>query len=72
MLGRFEYEDSGILDKTHLRFFTLNTAKRLFTQNGYKIDHVGYSGVASKFKILPTFLAFQFIIVARKTREKRV
>lgn len=29
-LGQFDYKESGILSKGHLRFFTLKTAKRLF------------------------------------------
>ena len=29
MLGRFEYGERGILDETHLRFFTLATMKRM-------------------------------------------
>ena len=28
--GRFDYVDSGILERTHLRFFTLKTLQRLF------------------------------------------
>jgi 2-polyprenyl-3-methyl-5-hydroxy-6-metoxy-1,4-benzoquinol methylase len=28
LLGRFEYEDTGIMDRTHLRFFTWRTAER--------------------------------------------
>lgn len=30
MNGCFEYVDSGILERTHLRFFTLHSARRLF------------------------------------------
>lgn len=30
--GTFEYVDSGLLERTHLRFFTLTTALRLFSQ----------------------------------------
>lgn len=30
MNGFFDYVDSGLLERTHLRFFTLNTAKKLF------------------------------------------
>jgi len=32
--GRFDYVDSGILERTHLRFFTLNTLQRLFAAVG--------------------------------------
>lgn len=37
--GKFEYTDTGILDKTHLRFFTLETAKKMFIESGYSIKH---------------------------------
>ncbi len=29
LLGKFDYEDKGILDKTHLRFFTFKTIKKI-------------------------------------------
>lgn len=34
--GDWNYEDSGILDKTHLRFFTRKTIEMMFKQAGYK------------------------------------
>lgn len=37
LLGRFDYKDYGILDNTHLRFFTIKTAKRLIEAAGYEI-----------------------------------
>jgi 2-polyprenyl-3-methyl-5-hydroxy-6-metoxy-1,4-benzoquinol methylase len=37
LLGRFEYEDSGILDRTHLRFFTLTTARGLLEGAGWRV-----------------------------------
>jgi len=37
LFGQFNYEDDGILDKTHLRFFTLSTIKKMFNQAGLKI-----------------------------------
>ena len=37
LLGSFRYADRGILDRTHLRFFTLRTARRLLEENGYRI-----------------------------------
>ncbi|MBT7610764.1 MAG: class I SAM-dependent methyltransferase [Bacteriovoracaceae bacterium] len=36
--GSFKYEDSGIFDRTHLRFFCLEDAKELATQAGFKIE----------------------------------
>lgn len=65
LFGKFDYTESGIFDKTHLRFFTLQTAKRLFKDAGYRVVKVDYSGVASKVRLLPSLLAFQFIIVAK-------
>jgi SAM-dependent methyltransferase len=33
--GRWEYRDSGILDRTHLRFYTLRTGQRLIEGAGW-------------------------------------
>lgn len=35
--GNWIYEAAGILDKTHLRFFTLNQIKSMFEDAGYKV-----------------------------------
>jgi 2-polyprenyl-3-methyl-5-hydroxy-6-metoxy-1,4-benzoquinol methylase len=37
LFGRFEYKSRGILDRTHLRFFTRKTARRMLEENGYEI-----------------------------------
>lgn len=37
-LGRWNYVDSGILDKTHLRFFTRKTAIGLIESSGLRVD----------------------------------
>jgi 2-polyprenyl-3-methyl-5-hydroxy-6-metoxy-1,4-benzoquinol methylase/predicted nucleic acid-binding Zn-ribbon protein len=36
--GKFEYKQLGILDNTHLRFFTRKTVQELFEDSGYLID----------------------------------
>ena len=35
--GNFTYTDTGLLDKTHIHFFTYNEIVRLYDENGYKI-----------------------------------
>lgn len=35
--GRFEYQDSGILDRTHLRFFTRDSAQAMARGTGFRI-----------------------------------
>jgi SAM-dependent methyltransferase len=36
--GRFDYADAGLLDRTHLRFFTRSSAHDLFATTGYELD----------------------------------
>lgn len=36
--GQWRYEDSGLLDRTHLRFFTRKEILDLFSQNGLEIE----------------------------------
>ncbi|HEX2621288.1 MAG TPA: methyltransferase domain-containing protein, partial [Phototrophicaceae bacterium] len=37
LFGRFNYVERGILDKTHLRFFTRSSARQLLEMHGYRI-----------------------------------
>jgi 2-polyprenyl-3-methyl-5-hydroxy-6-metoxy-1,4-benzoquinol methylase len=37
--GRWDYQPTGIMDRTHLRFFTRKTAIELMTGAGLAIDH---------------------------------
>jgi glycosyltransferase involved in cell wall biosynthesis len=50
VMGRFNYGEKGILDKGHLRFYTLDTARQLIGRSGYVIS-----------KIKPTSLPFEVI-----------
>lgn len=38
MFGRFEYTDMGVMDHTHLRWFTFASAQRLLRENGFVIE----------------------------------
>jgi 2-polyprenyl-3-methyl-5-hydroxy-6-metoxy-1,4-benzoquinol methylase len=40
--GRFDYRERGILDRGHLRFFTLQSIRALFAQAGLTLSHVGH------------------------------
>ena len=39
--GRFEYRDSGVMDRTHLRFFARADLHDLFTQAGFSDIEIG-------------------------------
>jgi 2-polyprenyl-3-methyl-5-hydroxy-6-metoxy-1,4-benzoquinol methylase len=41
LTGHWEYEDSGILDRTHLHFFTFATAERLAAKAGLTVSWRG-------------------------------
>ncbi len=37
LFGRFRYDDRGILDWSHLRFFTSKTIRALLEKHGYRV-----------------------------------
>src|SRR4051812_29183976 len=38
--GEFRYRDTGLLDSTHIRFFTRDTVQELLESTGYVITHL--------------------------------
>lgn len=42
--GRFEYADTGTLDRTHLRFYTVSSGARLITERGFELVDVRGDG----------------------------
>lgn len=65
--GRFAYADSGILDKTHLRFYTKTTGRKMIEECGYAItefDVAGYSLPHQLIRMFPGLLAVQFVFAA--------
>lgn len=38
--GDFEYQASGLLDKTHLHFYTVNTLPKILLSNGWQVDQL--------------------------------
>ena len=57
----WKYEESGIFDKTHLRFFSSKSIQRMFAESGGKIIvHQGINAYYSrKFKLLYWLLLFK-------------
>ncbi|MDO9041544.1 MAG: class I SAM-dependent methyltransferase [Desulfocapsaceae bacterium] len=43
LLGRWEYEDYGIFDRTHLRFFTIKSFRQLLEESGYTVVDFSYT-----------------------------
>lgn len=53
--GLWDYQAEGILDRTHLRFFTAPSIRTLFEDSGYRIDSmegINPSTIPFKFKVL--------------------
>jgi SAM-dependent methyltransferase len=73
--GRWDYQDAGILDKGHLRFFTRSSIEQLFLTNGLCIlkmeanlrgpDVLRFVNKLVLNRLLP-FLAKQYLVVAQK------
>ena len=74
--GDFRYEDTGILDKTHLRFFCKKNVITLFECVGFDIKKI-YGNMGRKrkllhklsFGVLEEFLVTQYLIVAQKATK---
>ncbi|MFV0307954.1 MAG: methyltransferase domain-containing protein [Desertimonas sp.] len=45
VVGRFDYDRRGILDRGHVRFFTRRSLERLLARTGLRIVHRGVTGV---------------------------
>lgn len=73
--GRWDYQDSGILDRTHLRFFTRATAIELVESAGFSIEQVSATNAHTrnwKYRLLDAltlsharpYFEFQYLIRA--------
>jgi len=64
-LGRFDYEESGIMDRTHLRFFTRRTCQLMFHEAGYRITRTEGAGVGPPSERPPTLKRVLYAVRAR-------
>ena len=53
--GQFDYQDEGLLDDTHLRFFTLKTMDEMLLGCGYRVDELERvtMGIFDDERVLP-------------------
>ena len=49
--GEWDYKDQGILDKTHLGFYTRKSIAKLFEKSGYEVEKI--QGINDFFQIEP-------------------
>jgi SAM-dependent methyltransferase len=77
--GRWRYQESGLLDRTHLRFFTRATARGLIAESGWAAAwesvSVGQPPLVRLpprylrvLEISPSFFGVQFLFEARPAR----
>jgi SAM-dependent methyltransferase len=73
--GRWDYRERGILDRGHLRFFTLRTLRRLFDEAGLRVTLAApqyrQTGLRSLATLLTfgrarAFLAKRYLVVAER------
>jgi len=71
--GLWEYQDEGLLDQTHLRFFTRRSMETLFRSSGYEVERIeainlsdGKTGAILRLggRWAEEFRAFQYVVVA--------
>jgi 2-polyprenyl-3-methyl-5-hydroxy-6-metoxy-1,4-benzoquinol methylase len=70
--GKWEYTERGILDRTHLRFFTRSSMRDLFTDNDWLVESVTGINLHGRERILSAvsgrtlddFLYPQYVVVA--------
>jgi O-antigen biosynthesis protein len=77
--GQWEYTDAGVLDKTHLRFFTRRSCFRMVTQAGFAVSssHMLIYGRrwrmlnALTLRMLEDVWGSQVVVVAHKEEDER-
>jgi 2-polyprenyl-3-methyl-5-hydroxy-6-metoxy-1,4-benzoquinol methylase len=62
----WKYEDHGVMDRTHLRFFTGKSVKRMFEEAGYTVEK--HQGINMSKSLKPLLLNIPFLFTALDIR----
>ncbi len=72
-LNRWEYTEAGILDRTHIRFFTLHTIRDMVSRSGLKIKRLHYCmGPETRFlngitlSLFRNILTYRYLVYLKK------
>lgn len=68
--GEFQYQDAGILDRTHLRFFTLESIYKMFDKLDFRIENLRSSMDGSEE--LPVYKEFMDWLTSREDTANRI
>jgi O-antigen biosynthesis protein len=71
--GNFDYTEYGILDNTHLHFFTIKTFRQLFEDNSFTVKSLLIDSVGGGYprisrilaKLFPGMFAYQILVIAQ-------
>lgn len=67
LFGDFEYQDSGLLDRTHIRFFTPNSLDRLLSGSDFSKVNCKYRTRTGKFAhVCRSLRCYQYLSVWKK------
>lgn len=66
MSGNFEYEPMGILDETHLKYFTKSSLQKIVTNAGYQIDLIDYTANDYPKEIIQKYLKKLGLVAEKK------
>lgn len=76
LLGNWDYKQYGILDRTHLRFYTIKTGCRMVESAGLKIAMLkpynqfgALRRISPLDKWFPSLLAYQFLVIAKRVAD---
>lgn len=70
--GRFQYQDAGVMDRTHLHFFTRSSLIAPLSDTGWSVEKI-HPNIKQKYlkwwhphKLLEQFITVQYFVLAHK------